>query len=569
MTPDDVKAAPDGLADFANDTWKLPIAGVKVFVLGHEDEPVFTDAQGRFTLSNVPTGDVKIEFDGTAATNAPSGFYFPVMVMDTTIRPGIANTIMGSMGSPDVQAANTNNPAVYLPRLATNILTTVSDTAPTVVTAPSDTGTGGTNLTPDQLNQLSLTVQPGSIVDENGNPVQNAQVGISPVPASLVMDMLPPGLMQHTFDITIQVPNGATFTTPAVLTMPNVFGAAPGTKLDILSFDHTTGRLVIDGTGTVSADGQTVVSDPGSGVTAPGWHGMAPPGGSGHGNVGGGHGNNNNKDPCDAANSQFQDLMKDSFFAIADAYGLEAALLGLATGKDLLVKSLGLPPSATDLIKKLNYVALGTDVLALANHINKLDSPAAERDILYIALDVLSFVPELAYPAGGARTAFAVWDLTNDIDTMRADAEKMRQAYEQCLNSSSAMPETAVSATGVVGGIGGLQQSFEDAADRALAEFTLQKPIWLDLSQQWLDVAAILKTIDRDNHIAGGLTATQVQSLVDKLNVMIDEGKTIAARPDLNATINAAISANGMVRPCSCPASDRSWQGAPKTRSTP
>src|SRR5688500_3495716 len=24
-----------------------------------------------------------------------------------------------------------------------------------------------------------------------------------------------------------------------------------------------------------------------------------------------------------------------------------------------------------------------------------------------------------------------------------------------------------------------------------------------------------------------------------------------------------------MVRPCSCPASDRSWQGAPKTRSTP
>jgi hypothetical protein len=27
-------------------------------------------------------------------------------------------------------------------------------------------------------------------------------------------------------------------------------------------------------------------------------------------------------------------------------------------------------------------------------------------------------------------------------------------------------------------------------------------------------------------------------------------------------------SGNGMVRPCSCPVSDRSWQGAPKTRST-
>ena len=33
--------------------------------------------------------------------------------------------------------------------------------------------------------------------------------------------------------------------------------------------------------------------------------------------------------------------------------------------------------------------------------------------------------------------------------------------------------------------------------------------------------------------------------------------------------MQAPTSANGMVRPCSCPASDRSWQGAPKTRSTP
>src|SRR5450830_1786745 len=29
------------------------------------------------------------------------------------------------------------------------------------------------------------------------------------------------------------------------------------------------------------------------------------------------------------------------------------------------------------------------------------------------------------------------------------------------------------------------------------------------------------------------------------------------------------MSANGMVRPCSCPASVLSWPGAPKTRSTP
>jgi hypothetical protein len=131
MTPDDVKAAPDGLSDFANDTWKLPIAHVKVFVLGDEQDAVYTDTTGHFTLTNVPAGDVKVEFDGTTATNAPNGFYFPVMVMDTTIRPGIANTMMGSMGSLAEQAANAANPAVYLPRLATNILTPLSGTAPT------------------------------------------------------------------------------------------------------------------------------------------------------------------------------------------------------------------------------------------------------------------------------------------------------------------------------------------------------------------------------------------------------------------------------------------------------
>src|SRR5262249_9695885 len=44
------------------------------------------------------------------------------------------------------------------------------------------------------------------------------------------------------------------------------------------SFDHTTGRLVIDGTATVSADGLSVHTDPGQGVTHPGWHGLPPPG---------------------------------------------------------------------------------------------------------------------------------------------------------------------------------------------------------------------------------------------------------------------------------------------------
>jgi hypothetical protein len=124
-------------------------------------------------------------------------------------------------------------------------------------------------------------VQPGSVIGENGQVLDNAQVGIATVPPELVRDMLPPGLLQHTFDLTIQAPGAAVFNTPLQLTLPNVFNAAPGTKLNLLSFDHTTGRLVIDGTGTVSADGQFVVTDPDSGITRPGWHGMTPPGGCG------------------------------------------------------------------------------------------------------------------------------------------------------------------------------------------------------------------------------------------------------------------------------------------------
>ena len=279
MTFDDVRAGPDQTLHTADDVYLQPIAHVKVYILGHENEAVFTDAQGNFTLTNVPTGDVKVAVDGRTATNAPSGFYFPEMVMDTNIKPGVVNTLMGSMGTSDKQAANANDPAVYLPRLQALILTNISTTDPTTVTAPVSSSSGsGSTLTGTQLSQLTLTVQPGSLVDAHGNPVSNAKVGISPVPASLVMDMLPPGLMQHTFDITIQAPDAVAFTTPATLTMPNVFGLAPGEKTFILSFDHTTGRLVIDGTATVSADGLTVTTDPGQGVTMPGWHGLTPPG---------------------------------------------------------------------------------------------------------------------------------------------------------------------------------------------------------------------------------------------------------------------------------------------------
>src|SRR5207253_10254798 len=125
------------------------------------------------------------------------------------------------------------------------------------------------------------TIQIGgdSLVGTDGRPVTNGIIGISTVPPEVVRDMLPPGVLQHTFDVTVQAPDIATFATPAPMTFPNVFNAPPGSKLNFLSFDHTTGRLVIEGTATVSADGLSVHTDPGTGITHPGWHGLTPPGG--------------------------------------------------------------------------------------------------------------------------------------------------------------------------------------------------------------------------------------------------------------------------------------------------
>src|ERR1041385_4014384 len=46
-----------------------------------------------------------------------------------------------------------------------------------------------------------------------GTSPDNVQIGIATVAPQLVKDMLPPGVLQHTFDITIQAPGVAAFTT--------------------------------------------------------------------------------------------------------------------------------------------------------------------------------------------------------------------------------------------------------------------------------------------------------------------------------------------------------------------
>jgi len=279
MTFDDIRRGPDGVIHTPDDVFLLPIAHAKVFILGHEERFVFTDANGRFELNGVPAGDVKVAIDGRTATNTPAGLFFPEMVMDTLVQAGVVNTLMGGMGSLEQRLLNADRDEVYLPRVPSSVLQSVSDTEATVIAV--DDPKAASQLTDQQREALKLTVNPGSAVGLDGSVMTNAQLGISTVPPELVKDMLPPGVLQHTFDITIQAPNVATFTQPVQISFPNVFNALPGTQLNVLSFDHTTGLLVINGTATVAADGLSVVSDPDSGIRAPGWHGLTPPGGCG------------------------------------------------------------------------------------------------------------------------------------------------------------------------------------------------------------------------------------------------------------------------------------------------
>jgi len=278
--PDLIPRTADDVVLAAGYQYLLPIAGVRVHVLGMENNFAYTDANGRFTLTNMPVGNVKVVLDGRTATNPPAGYYFPEMVMDTTFEPGITNGVMNIVDANGNVVRDPNGVpiralAMYLPRVASNVLQSVSATNTTLITLQSN---AAYNLPTNQQQYLTVEVQPGSLVGMDGRPLTNAQVGVSVVPPELVRDMLPPGLLQHTFDITVQAPGVGTFSTPAPMTFPNVFNAPPGTKLNFLSFDHTTGRLVIEGTATVSEDGLFVRTDPGTGITHPGWHGLTPPG---------------------------------------------------------------------------------------------------------------------------------------------------------------------------------------------------------------------------------------------------------------------------------------------------
>ena len=177
-TRDNVRVGPSGILGAADTNYLRPIQGVEVYIIGEESQAVYTNAQGQFSFTSVPSGNVKLVVEGNVpgvTVYDPSqsqfvdpnseGFYFPPMTLDLTVKPGVANTVMGDMGTTQEQAANTANLGVYLPRVQESILQTISDTEPTTVGV---SGASGLGLTPQQQQDLTLTVQPGSAIGPDG-----------------------------------------------------------------------------------------------------------------------------------------------------------------------------------------------------------------------------------------------------------------------------------------------------------------------------------------------------------------------------------------------------------------
>ncbi len=230
-----------------------PIVGATVSFLD-TGQSTLSDAQGNFTITGLPGGQQILDINTTGASPAPGGSTYAGFRERTTL------------------ALNVDNIAdrpFFLPRIATNSLTTVDPNATTVVTNP----TLGVNL----------TIAPNTAKDANGNDF-TGQLSISEVPRGFAPAELPefldPGLL-----VTIQ-PVGVTFAQPVPITFPNFDDLTPGSETDIWSLDPDTGTFTVVGIGQVSSDGSSIVTISG-GVRAADWHASLPAAGNGNGNVSG------------------------------------------------------------------------------------------------------------------------------------------------------------------------------------------------------------------------------------------------------------------------------------------
>ncbi|MBI1928691.1 hypothetical protein HYR99_31160 [Candidatus Poribacteria bacterium] len=223
---------------------ETPVVGATVSLLGM-GVLTASNANGNFTLTGIPKAESYIlDINAATANLAPDGSPYAGFREEIGLIEGVTNVV---------------DRPFFLPRIATESLTTVNPNAMTMVENP----TLG----------VMIEIPPHTAKNPDGSDF-TGEISISEVPEGMAPAALPeelqPGLL-----ITIQ-PVGVTFATPVPITFPNIDNLMPGSEVDIWSLDPETGTFVVVGTGQVTADGARIETISG-GVRAADWHMALPP----------------------------------------------------------------------------------------------------------------------------------------------------------------------------------------------------------------------------------------------------------------------------------------------------
>lgn len=229
------------LSGIVLDNTDTPIPGATITIPG-SPAAALTDAEGRFMLEDVPVGRIHLHVE---ADTTPREGHWTALEFELTTIAGVENRL--------------GMPIHVLP---------IDDAGARPVSPAEDVV-----VTMDGVPGLTLEIAAGSAQCPDGSldcAVSITQVHRDKVPMPFPGGVLPP------LAWTVQ-PHGTLFDPPARLTLPNSDGLAPGTIVDLLSFDHDLGQFVSVGPASVSEDGLSLVSDPGFGITKSGWGGGPSP----------------------------------------------------------------------------------------------------------------------------------------------------------------------------------------------------------------------------------------------------------------------------------------------------
>ena len=342
----------------------VPLAGVKVSVVGSSVPAVTSDAHGRFSISGIPHGPQTVSLDASGVTWA-DGSTFANFKGRLPIMPNVLNRPHRDYMLPRIDAAGT---AMVTPASATTV---------------SNTNIG-----------VTLSVPANTAMNKDGT-MYSGPLSVSRVPTNATPRELPEAF-RPSFIITLQ-PVGIRFANPVPITFPNTDNLARNKRVPVYSLSEQGGFEQV-AVGQVTSDGRNIRLVSG-GIRATTWHFVSQflPVQRGISTGDGGIDNSNNvmADPC----------LVGSF--ICAATGVLGENHRLASFKDLGVQvehQLGfknpsslMKPTVSPLFEYVRAGGAGVNSIALPRQMAiSFDFKGVQGTPSYFNLNTLSNAPQLS-----------------------------------------------------------------------------------------------------------------------------------------------------------------------------